>query len=77
MSCAFVAEHLDDELVSPPVAEAAAVRPGTRTSTTAWVVALMVFYAGIVGLIALALVEAILHRAYELALGLDVCFVSP
>ena len=27
----------------------------------------MIFYAGIVGLIALALVEAILHRAYELA----------
>ena len=67
---AFVAEHLDDELVSPPVAEAPAVRPGTLTSTTVWVVALMVFCAGIVGLIALALVEAILHRAYELALGL-------
>ena len=66
----FIAEHLADDLVlSSPVTSHSA-QSGIRTRLAVWWAALMVFYLGILGLIVLALTEAILHRAYELALGL-------
>jgi len=66
----FIAEHLGDELGPTPTAEASIPNSPRRTSMTAVrVFALIVFYAGLVILLAFVLIEAILRQTYGLALG--------
>jgi len=66
----FIADHLADELVLSSTVRVHGAQSGLWTRLAVWWAALAVFCAGILGLIALALTEVILHKAYELALGL-------